>query len=75
MKKPNCPQLYPGCDGCPYLRKGVDRHLANCPYYLGIDNYTLEQHHNHETIGQMFQEHARTMKRHQAVRDIANSLP
>ena len=75
MAKPNCPQLYPGCADCPYIRKHWDRNLAQCPYYLGIDTYTLEQHHDHETIGQMFDNHKRTMRRHDAIRELIRELP
>ena len=70
MEKPNCPQLYPGCEDCPYIRKHWDRNLAQCPYYLGIDTYTLEQHHDHETMGQMFDNHKRTMRRREAIREL-----
>lgn len=51
-----CPQQYPGCKDCPYIRKHWDRNLGQCPYYLGIEDFTLEQHHRHETISQMFQQ-------------------
>lgn len=54
IKKRKCLKLYPGCSDCPYL--GKNKNKTRCPYYLGIDNFTAEQHHEHETIGQRFQQ-------------------
>lgn len=49
-----CKKLYPGCEGCPFLSPG--KSLARCPFYLGIDSYSLEEHDAHEKTAQMFEE-------------------